>query len=84
MQFDPAHAEDFNDLQRVVDGLFAERQLVERLDVVVQADIMDLSPDMQEIVRLVPSGTYDRQRLCDMLNSTLAAHGWGMTYGMLD
>ncbi len=77
-------AEEFGDLQRLVDGLFADRKMVDRLDVVVQAEILDLAPDLMEIVNLMPPGTYDRQRLCDQINSALAAHGWGAIYGTVD
>lgn len=77
-------AEEFGDLQRLVDGLFADRKTVDRLDVVVQAEILDLAPDLMEIVNLMPPGTYDRQRLCDQINSALAAHGWGATYGTVE
>ena len=57
---------------------------VERLDAIVQAELMDLDADLQEIVELVPPGAYDRQRLCDQINSALAAHGWGGTYGTVE
>lgn len=77
-------AEEFGDLQRLVDGLFADHKMVNRLDLVVQAEILDLAPDLMEIVNLMPPGTYDRQRLCDQINSALAAHGWGATYGTVD
>lgn len=77
-------AEEFGDLQRLVDGLFTGRTSVDRLDLIVQAEIMDLAPDLLEIVNLVPPGTYDRQRLCDQINSALAAHGWGATYGTVE
>ncbi len=77
-------AEEFGDLQRLVDGLFADRKMVDRLDVVVQAEILDLAPDLMEIVNLMPPGTYDRQHLCDQINSALAAHGWGAVYGTVD
>ncbi len=77
-------AEEFGDLQRLVDGLFADRKTVDRLDVVVQAEVLDLAPDLMEIVNLMPPGTYDRQRLCDQINSALAAHGWGAVYGTVE
>lgn len=77
-------AEEFGDLQRLVDGLFADRKMVDRLDLVVQAEILDLAPDLMEIVNLMPPGTYDRQRLCDQINSALAAHGWGAVYGTVE
>ena len=37
-----------------------------------------------EIVNLLPPGVYDRQALCDQLNSALAAHGWGAVYGTVE
>ena len=77
-------SEDFGELQRLVDGLYAGRAMVDRLDLVVQAEILDLSEDLLEIVNLLPPGTYERQRLCDQLNSALAAHGWGGTYGTVE
>ena len=77
-------SEDFGELQRLVDGLYAGRAMVDRLDLVVQAEILDLSEDLLEIVNLLPPGTYARQRLCDQLNSALAAHGWGSAYGTVE
>ncbi len=84
MQLGAFRAEEFGDLQRLVDGLFYDRTMVERLDLVVQAEILDLAPDLMEIVNLLPPGTYDRQRLCDQINSALAAHGWAATYGTVE
>ena len=84
MQLGAFQAEEFGDLQRLVDGLFHGRTEIERLDVVVQAEILDLAPDLLEIVNLLPPGTYDRQRLCDQMNSALAAHGWGASYGTVE
>lgn len=84
MQYSSFQAEEFGDLQRLVDGLFADRKAHDRLDLIVQAEIMDLAPDLMEIVNLLPPGVYDRQALCDQLNSALAAHGWGATYGTVE
>ena len=84
MQYDSFRAEEFGDLQRLVDGLFHDRKVIDRLDLIVQAEIVDLVPDLMEIVNLLPPGVYDRQALCDQLNSALAAHGWGATYGTVD
>lgn len=77
-------ADGFGELQRLVDGLFAGRQAIDRLDLVVQAELLDLDTDLLEIVNLVPPGAYDRQRLCDQINSALAAHGWGSRYGTVE
>lgn len=84
MRLGSFQAEEFGELQRLVDGMFTGRQVIDRLDLVVQAEILDLAPDLMEIVTLLPPGTYNRQRLCDQLNSALAAHGWGGTYGTVE
>lgn len=84
MQMSMFQAEEYGDLQRLINGLFIGRQTIDRLDLIVQAEILDLSPDLIEIVNLVPPGTYDRPRLCDQINSALAAHGWGATYGTVE
>ena len=84
MQLGEFQSEEFGELQRLVDGLYAGRHEVDRLDLVVQAEIIDLSADLMEIVNLLPPGDYERQRLCDQLNSALAAHGWGGMYGTVE
>lgn len=84
MEYGSFQAEEFGDLQRLVDGLFYDRRAIDRLDLIVQAEILDLAPDLMEIVNLLPSGYYDRQSLCDQLNSALAAHGWGAVYGTVE
>lgn len=83
-QFEQPHSEEFADLQRLVDRLFANSTIVDRLDLLVQAEVLDLSSNMMEIVNLVPTGSYNRVRLCDQINSALAAHGWGATYGIVE
>lgn len=84
MQYGSFQAEEFGDLQRLVDGLFTDHKAIDRLDLIVQAEIMDLASDLMEIVNLLPPGVYDRQALCDQLNSALAAHGWGAMYGTVE
>ena len=84
MQLGEFQSEEFGELQRLVDGLYAGRHEVDRLALVVQAEIIDLSADLMEIVNLLPPGVYERQRLCDQLNSALAAHGWGGMYGTVE
>ena len=77
-------AESYGELQSHVDGLYATRTVVDRLDLVMQAEVLDLDADLQEIVSLLPPGSYERQRLCDQLNSAIAAHGWGGVYGTVE
>ena len=77
-------AEGFGELQSLVDAFYATHEVVDRLDLVMQAEVLDLDPDLLEIVNLLPPGRYERQRLCDQLNSALAAHGWGGTSGTVE
>jgi len=67
MEYGSFQAEEFGDLQRLVDGLFYDRHAIDRLDLIVQAEILDLAPNLMEIVNLLPPGYYDRQSLCDQL-----------------
>ena len=68
-------------LQDLVDSLFLEQQTVRRLDVIMAAEASELPEDLQEIVSLLPPGTFTRQRLCDQLNSSINGHAWGQVYG---
>ncbi len=77
-------ADEFGDLQRLVDTMYAGQRYVNRLDLIIQAESRDLHEDLIEIVKLLPPGTYTRTRLCDQLNSALAAHGWGRVYGTVE
>ncbi|QWT17384.1 hypothetical protein KPC83_05970 [Collinsella sp. zg1085] len=77
-------SEAFGELQRLVDSLYTGHDQVDRLDVMVQAEILDLPDDLLEIVSLLPPGNYERSRMCDQLNSALAAHGWGNLYGTVE
>ena len=80
----PARSEDYGELQRLVDALFATDEVVTRLDAVVRAEMDDLSPDLVEVVELLPAGSYRRARLCDQMNSIITAHGWGYVYGTVE
>ncbi len=78
---------DFGALQAIVDDLFEDMPEdfeVRRLDVVLSAESNDLPEDLQEIVRLLPPGTFTRERLCDQLNSAIGGHAWGQVYGTVD
>lgn len=73
-------------LQDVVDAVFGAGNVepVRRLDVVIAAEGIDVPDDLMEIVRLLPPGTYTRQRLCDQLNSAVGGHAWGQVYGTVE
>lgn len=73
-------------LQDVVDGLFADsaQKSVRRLDVIIAAEAADLPEDLLEVVRLLPPGSYTRQRLCDQINSSIGGHAWGQVYGTVE
>ena len=52
-------SEHYGQLQRVVDSVFADGgKFVRRLDVVVAAESFDLPDDLDEIIALLPPGTY--------------------------
>lgn len=77
-------SEHYGELQRVVDYLYKNAHAVERFDVVIAADTFDICADMHEVVRLLPPGVYTRPALCAQLNSTIAGHAWGYTYGTVE
>lgn len=68
-------------LQEFVDMLFASAESHARLDIVLQAESYGLNEELLEVVSLLPPGTYERDRLCSQLNSSLSSHGWGYVYG---
>ena len=75
-------SEHYGQLQRVVDSVFADGgKFVRRLDVVVTAESFDLPDDLDEIIALLPPGTYTRQR---QLNSAIGGHAWGQVYGTVE
>jgi len=73
-------SEAYGELQHLVDNLYK----VTKVDVLIQAEVDDLEEDLQEVIELIPSGTYVRARLCDQINSIVTAHGWGFTYGTVE
>lgn len=80
-------SEDYGALQHIVDELFEGKPYdheVRRLDVVLAAESGDLPADLQEVVNLLPPGTYTRVRLCDQLNSIVGGHAWGQVYGTVE
>lgn len=79
-------SEEYGELQRLVDDLYKVNpsQAVARVDVLVRAEVNDLSDDLMEVVNLLPAGSYKRFRLCDQLNSIITAHGWAYLYGTVE
>lgn len=79
-------SEEFGELQRLVDDLYRVNpsKAIPRVDVLVRAEVNDLSDDLLEVVNLLPAGTYKRYRLCDQLNSIITAHGWAYLYGTVE
>ena len=75
---------DYGVMQKLVDDLFASEEFARRLDAVLMAEAYDLPADLLEVVQLLPPGTYNRQRLCDQINSSIAGHGWGFVYGTVE
>lgn len=77
-------SESYGELQRVVDYLYKDARVVERLDAILAAETFDICDDLREIVELLPPGSYTRIALCVQLNSSIAGHGWGYTYGTVE
>ena len=77
-------SESYGELQRVVDYLSKSSEMVERLDVIIAAEMFDIHSDLREIVDLLPPGSYTRPALCVQLNSSIAGHGWGYVYGTVE
>ncbi|MBR3157586.1 MAG: hypothetical protein IKG18_10690 [Atopobiaceae bacterium] len=79
-------ADEFGELQGLVDDLYRDDPagVVARVDVLVRAEVNDLSEDLMEVVELLPAGRYKRVRLCDQLNSIITAHGWAYLYGTVE
>ena len=80
-------AAEYGELQQLVEALYREvgpSGSVSRIDVIMRAEIDDLSDDLREVIELLPAGSYKRGRLCDQLNSIITAHGWGLVYGTVE
>lgn len=79
-------SDEFGELQHLVDDLYKVNpsKAVRRVDVLVRAEVNDLSDDLMEVVNLLPAGSYKRYRLCDQLNSIITAHGWAYLYGTVE
>jgi len=77
-------SEHYGELQDLIDELFESRNTLTSMELLVNAEIRDLHPDLIEICQIVPPGTYSRQALCDQMNSAIAGHGWGSVYGTVD
>lgn len=77
-------SESYGELQRVVNYIYKHAHVVERLDVIVAAETLDIHADLREIVELLPPGLYTRPALCTQLNSSIAGHGWGYVYGTVE
>lgn len=83
MSDDSYASPDDGELQGLVDALFEgdPGRVVSKIDVLMRADIDDLSDDSREVIDLLPGGRFARGRLCDQLNSIITAHGWGFSHG---
>lgn len=81
-------SEDYGELQRVVDALFAPgvsaRATVDKIDVLTRADAFDLCDDLAEVIDLLPARRFTRTQLCDQMNSIVSGHGWGGVYGTVE
>ena len=76
----------YGELQRLVDEVYGVNpsKSVSKVDVVVEAEVLDLGDELMEVVDLIPAGSYRRARLCDQINSIVTAHGWAFVYGTVE
>ena len=77
----PDADEEFGELQRLVDAVFASGGRKDSMDLQMQAEICDAGPDVLEVANLLPAGTYTRAQMADQLNSIICGHGWGTRFG---
>ena len=61
MEYGSFQAEEFGDLQRLVDGLFYDRHTIDRLDLIVQAEILDLAPDLLSLIHICLRSTASKR-----------------------
>ncbi len=79
-----ADADTHETLRRMLDRLFARSREVERLDVLISAEVHGVDDPALSVVRLLPPGRYDRARLCAQLNSAITARGLSRIVGTLE
>lgn len=81
-------AEEYGELQRLVDALFrpgvSSRATVSKIDVLTRSEAFDFCDDLHEVIDLLPSRQFTRVSLCDQMNSILSGHGWGGVYGTVE
>lgn len=71
-------------LTRLIDSLFRDQKVVQRLDVLLRAEALDLPDDALDIINLLPPARYTRAKLCDQLNSAIVGHGWSRRMGTFE
>lgn len=80
----PTDTDTHEAMRRMLDSLYSNAPSVERLEVVIRAETLELPGVALGIVALLPPGRYTRARLCDQLNSAITAHGLGRVIGTVD
>lgn len=77
----------YGELQEFVDRIFEDVEKdgeLGRLDIITAGSTCDLPSDLQEVLSLLPSGSYARVRLCTQLNSIISSHSWSFVYGTVE
>lgn len=79
-------ADEYGELQEVVDALYADDidGYASTVDLYIKAEAHDLCDDLMEVINTVPAGRYKKAKLVDQMNSIITAHGWGFVYGTLE
>jgi hypothetical protein len=81
-----SRSDEYGELQRLVDEIYRVNpsKSVSKVDVVIEAEVLDLDGELMEVMSLIPAGSYRRSRLCDQINSIVTAHGWAFVYGTVE
>lgn len=69
-----SYQEEVSPFAALVDEAFANQDEIRRLDFILLAERFGLDEGLQELVLLLPPGTYTKTRLVLQLNSILAGH----------
>lgn len=80
----PTDTDTHEAMLRMLDSLYASARSVERLDVVLRAETLELPEVALGIINLLPPGRYTRPRLCDQMNSAITAQGMSRAIGTVE
>lgn len=77
----------YGELQEFIERIYEDVEedgSLRRLDILNMGETYDLPQDLQDCLRLLPSGNYARVPLCTHLNSIISSHSWSQRYGTVE